>query len=299
MLLHILSSIILPLFLLIGLGALLDRRLKLDLPTLSRLNYYVFVPALSFAKLLDADISAGAMGKVALFSVAHTAVLLALAAALFSARPLRKHRATLTLGTLFFNAGNYGIPLVVLAFGSSMVSVLATVLVVQNFLTFTLGIWLLQRHLKGGRQVWAGVAGAPVVWAVALALAVKGLHLPLPAQVRDPIGYLSDGLVPVALLTLGVQLSRTRLTHGIGPLSAVTAMRLLVSPLAAAGLAALFGFAGPVAAVLIISAGFPVAVNVYILSSECGQDGELASQAIFLTTLLSAATVAALLAFLH
>ena len=46
---------------------------------------------------------------------------------------------------------------------------------------------------------------------------------------------------------------------------------------------------------LAVAAGFPVAVNLTILAAEYRQDEALATQSIFLTTLLSAATVAVLI----
>jgi hypothetical protein len=56
------------------------------------------------------------------------------------------------------------------------------------------------------------------------------------------------------------------------------------------------GVAGPV---LIIAAGMPVAVNVFILAAEYDQDSRLASQSIFWTTALSALTLTAWLALLR
>jgi predicted permease len=111
-----------------------------------------------------------------------------------------------------------------------------------------------------------------------------------------PLNYLSDGLIPMALLTLGMQLARTRLNHSIASLSAVTIMRLVVSPIITTLLVLPFGFTKTVAAVLIVTAGFPVPVNLYVLSAEYRQDEELAGQAILVSTILSALTVSILLA---
>ena len=47
---------------------------------------------------------------------------------------------------------------------------------------------------------------------------------------------------------------------------------------------------------VVISAGLPVAVNVFILSAEYRRDEELASQMVFWTTILSAITLSVLLA---
>ena len=62
MILHILANIILPIFVLIGVGVLIDRAFKPDLPTLSKLNFYVFVPALVFVRLIDSQLNAELIG---------------------------------------------------------------------------------------------------------------------------------------------------------------------------------------------------------------------------------------------
>lgn len=299
MLIQIFTTVILPIFLIIAVGVVLDRRFSLDLPTLSRLNFYAFVPALAFVKLLQADISPGLMASVGIFNLAHTLLLFLISIAVFSLPAVRRHATVLTLGTIFYNAGNYGIPLVLLAFGDSMIGVITVVIVLQNLLSFTFGVWLLERKRRETRQVLLGLLQMPIIYAVIGALALRFVRAAtgwqLPAQIMSPLNYLSDGLIPLALLTLGVQLARTQLTHRLLTLSAITLMRLAVSPLLAAGLLLFFHFHGQVSSVLVVSAGCPVAVNVYILTSEYRHDEDLDAQAILISTLLSGITISLLL----
>ncbi|HEY3340443.1 MAG TPA: AEC family transporter, partial [Anaerolineae bacterium] len=124
----------------------------------------------------------------------------------------------------------------------------------------------------------------------------------LPAPIRDPMTYLSDGLIPVALITLGVQLSRSQMGAQMKRVSLVTVIRLLIAPLVALAMVAFWSIIAPdslagVGPVMIIAAGMPVAVNVYILSVEYQRDSDLASQLIFLSTLISALTLTAWLLF--
>lgn len=299
---HILTSVILPIFVLIGVGILVDRTLKPDLRTLTKLNFHVFVPALIFVKIFEAETHPGQMALVAGITLVHLLLLYVLAYAVFSRRNWRAHRPVLTAGTMFYNAGNYGIPFVAMAFGPEYVSVVAIVLMVQNLLNFTLGIWLFHPRSRGAAAVVKGFLKVPVVPAILLALGLRYLHettgLTLPPAVIIPLRHLSDGLIPVALLTLGVQLSRIRFGDGLRPLGALVIMRLAISPVLALGLVTLFGIHGTLFAVLVAMAGLPMAVNVYILASEYGEDAELASQGVFWTTLFSAGTLTLLLRLL-
>jgi predicted permease len=294
--LTIIVNIILPIFILIGVGVLVDRFFDLDLPTLSKLNFYVFVPALILIKTLDAKLSPALFGTVALFTALHLVIMFALGWLLFGLPRFRAQQPVLTLATIFSNAGNYGIPLATLAFGAQGASVMAIVVMVQNLVTFTAGLWVMDAGRSNWRSVLVGFLKVPVVWAVAVALILITLKLDLPAPIRDPMTYLSDGLIPVALITLGVQLSRSRMGAQLKRVSLVVAIRLLAAPLLALAMVAVWSFVAPgslagVGPVLIIAAGMPVAVNVYILSMEYQRDSDLASQLIFLSTLISALTL--------
>ncbi len=296
MALTIIVNIILPIFILIGVGVLVDRFFDLDLPTLSKLNFYVFVPALILIKTLDAKLSPALFGTVALFTALHLVIMFALGWLLFGLPRFRAQQPVLTLATIFSNAGNYGIPLATLAFGAQGASVMAIVVMVQNLVTFTAGLWVMDAGRSNWRSVLVGFLKVPVVWAVAVALILITLKLDLPAPIRDPMTYLSDGLIPVALITLGVQLSRSRMGAQLKRVSLVVAIRLLAAPLLALAMVAVWSFVAPgslagVGPVLIIAAGMPVAVNVYILSMEYQRDSDLASQLIFLSTLISALTL--------
>lgn len=293
----ILRDIILPVFILIGVGTLLDRFFRLDLPTLSKLNFYVFVPALPLKSLIMSDLDPRLLGGIALFGVAHVAVLYGLGLLAFRPAPLRPHATPLMLGTLFHNCGNYGIPLALLAFGDTGGAVMAIVVVVQSVIQFTLGIWIVQRGRGSAWWALGGLLKVPVVWAVAIGLAVRFSGSTVPGFLMQPIKYLSDGLIPVALITLGVQLGRTRIAGNWLPVGALLAMRLVVSPaIAALLLVALAPWVAPALwPVLIVAAGLPVAVNVYVLALEYNFEPGLASQTIFWSTLLSAVTVTALL----
>lgn len=296
MILDILVNIILPIFLLIAAGYAVDRAFRLDMQTLSRLNFHVTVPALVLIKTLEAKLDPALLGAVALFTAVHFVLLRLAGRALFGARSLRRWEVILSMGAIFYNAGNFGIPLAQLAFGSLGASVMAIVMTVQNFITFTWGLWWMDSGKRNLRQSVAGLVKVPVIWAVLAALALLWLGIELPPPISAPLSYLADGAIPLALLTLGIQLSRSPLVGRLTPLVAVTGMRLLISPLVAFALVAAWDALAPgaldsIRAVLIVAAGLPVAVNVYVLAVEYNRDTTLAAQMVVWTTLLSAVTL--------
>lgn len=290
--------VILPIFLILGVGFGMERIFRLDLRTLAKLNFHVFVPALVFKSLLGADLTGGAFMAIAAFAAVHAGILFLLGWLIATPPRLRRGRDLTALGSAFFNCGNYGFPLVALAFGGSMLGVAATVLMVQNLLSFTLGLWVFERR-RGFWRLIPGLLRIPVVYAVALPFVLRRLEVDLPVPIRDAVGFLGDGLIPVALLTLGAQLTKSPGLRNAVPVGLTALLRLLVSPALAAGLLMLpaFGSLAGYRPVLIALAGLPVAVNVFILAAQYETDADLASQAVFWTTLSSAATMALLLAW--
>jgi len=304
MFLSIFINITLPVFILIGTGILAERTLKIDLPTLNRLSFNVLLPALVFIKTLDANLSPAVFGGVAAINIAHTLLLFAMAWGLFSLPGLKAHRPVATLAAVTPNAGNYGIPLAALAYGATGANVMAIIVMIQIFFTISAGIWIADSGKSDPRQILLGFLKIPLLWTTLLALLLAGLRVQLPIPLRSAVEFLSNGLIPIALLTLGAQLARSRAASQVSLLSLVTLFRLFLSPLLALAMlagwtawsGASLGVAGPV---LVIAAGMPVAVNVYILASEYGQDSPLASQTIFWTTALSAVTLTGWLAWLQ
>jgi malate permease and related proteins len=292
-------QVIFPIFFIILIGALLERALTLDISTLTRINFYAFVPALVFVKMLQADLSLLTMGHIALFVLAHSALMLLIALLLYQHRMFQPYRKVLLLASMLTNAGNYGIPFVLLAFGDRYMSVAAVVLLVQNLLTFTVGVLLMESSQQQRMHILRAISRLPVIYALVAALLFNALSIQLPQPLAVPLEYLADALVPVALLALGTQLGK-----GIGRPSVVlvslpVALRLVIAPLLALAMLPLFTFPHDVGTVLVATAGLPIAVNVFILSAQYHVHEAFASQIVTVSTLLSALSQSAWLAFLQ
>lgn len=294
-LLSIFSDVVVPIFVLIGIGFVLDRAFHLDVQTLSKIGFYVFSPAIMLAIILRSEMQTGEMAQIALFTVVHAAAMYLIAMAVFSVKPFAPHRTVMAFGSAFFNAGNYGFPLMMLAFGQWAVSAIAIVVAVQSILFFTIGLILFNGGHDGLKKALLTLLKMPTFYAILLAFVLRLFHISLPPQIDIPLGYLVDGFIAVALLTLGVQLSASKLGRNVGPIVAVTLSRLALSPLVALGIVHLLHLQEPLAKVMVVGAGLPVAVNVYLMATEFERDAELASLIVFWTTLLSAVSVSVLL----
>jgi predicted permease len=213
----------------------------------------------------------------------------------------RSQTRSLQLAAMFYNSGNYGIPLMALAFPGAGPLLQVFIILTQNIATFTVGIALASSAKATGWRAFLPALRQVSLWAVVAALLVRWQHLPVQ-DIRwlwVPLNYFSEGLVAIALLTLGVQLSQTKVAPHISRLGWAIGLRLIVGPLLAVAFVRVFGFTGEDAAIMIVSASFPTAVNTALLAHEFGADSQFAAATVFYSTLLSMLTVTALVAFLH
>lgn len=302
MLFQIFVDVCLPILAMIGLGWGLDRLFGLDLKTLVKLNLYLFVPAFILVRLSTSDL-AGVIGlKVVAFTVS---VILSMGALSWIVCAIRKQppgqRYAMKLSTMIYNCGNWGIPLMTLAFSELGPVVQVFVLATMNLTSFSLGVFLANAGSSERKGLFRPILKQPSPYAILLALILRASGNPLEEVVFvwTPLNYLADGLVGFALLTLGVQLSQTKPPPPVGNLGIALVIRLVGGPIVATGLTWLFGFHGELAAILILGTAAPTAVNTALLAHEFKADSRFAAAAVLYSTLLASVAVTALLGALR
>src|SRR5688572_26845916 len=107
MLLSILLNILLPILVMVGLGAWLRWKFQVDLATLTKLNIYLFVPAFVFDKVANSRLPWADMGGVVLVTLVQVTTLGVIVwgiGRLFSVS--RKTLCAVALAVMFYNSGN-------------------------------------------------------------------------------------------------------------------------------------------------------------------------------------------------
>lgn len=288
-------TVIAPLFVLIGLGFLVERKLGLDLKTLSRLNFWVFVPAFLFVNIYESKLSGAQLGQIFIHFGIFFPLLGALTwgiASLFGYQD--RMRRALTSTVLFYNSGNYGLPVAQLAFPHSLlpIQVQSAMVMIQNIANFTLGLAL----VAGGRgqrkrETLFALLKFPMLYVLVVAWFMRWTGLAPPEPVNVALHWLKEGLVPVAVVTLGAQMAGLKVPPINGSLALSLSLRLLLGPVLGFGVVWFLGIQGPLAQALAISTSFPTAVNAALLAYEYDNEPQFAAAAVFYSTLLSAVTV--------
>lgn len=291
------AQVLLPILLIVGAGALVQRVHPLDITTLSKLQIYLFVPTFLFVRVFESTLTwgqiAGIAGAILLGKALLAVPLWALLKRLGASRGTT---AVVLLSGVVYNAGNFGIPVAERAFGNAGGAVQALVLMMSNLTLWGIGYGLMVLIAGGGRGALWGYFRLPMLYVTIAAFLLRGLRVPLPDPLLYALRLIADGLVPVALVTLGAQLAQQARWPRWRVIVPVLTLKLLVLPAIMAGVVwALKLWPWPGAMLIVASAG-PTAVNTLLLTLEQGGDAELAADCVFWTTLLSALTVTLVLA---
>lgn len=290
---------ILPIILLSGAGFALGKLLHIDSRSLGRVVFYVFSPVLIFDLLLQNQLKLGEAAVV--IAYAFSFILMMGALTLITGYFLKIERPALIsilITTMFANTGNYGLPLVSFAFGEKALSYAGIYFVTTTFLFYTLGVLLASLGHMNIKEAMLGLFRIPTMYAVLLAVIINIGNIQIPAPVARSIELAAGGTIPLMLILLGVQLTHVEFSSNIRALQLSVSLRLLIAPLAALLLAALFGLQGFSRQGSVTQASMPSMVSATVLATEYDLDAKLVTAVVFISTLLSPLTLTPLLVFL-
>ncbi len=296
--------VLLPVLALVGLGAAVQRWKAIDVKTLVALNLYVFVPCFLFVRVSHSDLSWTDIGMI---GGAVFIPMLLMGGTLFGVmRGLRIEggtTATVLVGGLVFNAGNFGIPVAQLAFGDEGGQVQALIVMFVNTAVFFLGYAVLSLPQGGGiGQALLGYFKLPMIYAIGAGLLVRELGTQPPpglAWLDQSMSLAADGMVSIALITLGAQLAkepRWPKWRMIGP---IVIIKLIAVPAGTGLVVWMMGLWPWPGAQLVLAAAGPTAINTLLLTIELDGDADSMADAVFWTTLACALTVTVTLGILH
>ncbi len=295
-----LLSVILPIVIIVGAGYLLARHTTVETHTLSRVTIYVLSPCLVFTALVRTDLQA--VGGYHLIGLILVHFVLLLAVGLLTGRLIRlprAERAGMALATVLYNAGNYGLPVSLFAFGQEGFRLATVIYVLTAIVAQSLGVYLAS---AGRNTAWRAVSDVfrlPLIYAAILGLLFERTHWPVPDAIWRPLELMGQGAIPLLLIALGVQLGQARPAVLNRSLAVVAGLRLIVSPLLAAALMPWFGVTGLAGSVAILSTSMPTAVNAFLLAAEFDTAPTFVAGAVFLTTIASFLTVSLVLVLIR
>lgn len=292
-------SVVLPIVSIFGLGYILQRIRVLDVKSVSTVAIYIFLPALAFNSLYNANFNKGfTIVIIFAFSLLFCMIVLNKILAKIFKWPQSVESASI-LTTAFMNGGNYGVPVIIFVLPEAAVAYGVFFMVLQQIIMNSFGVYYASRSRSGALKAVKTVFKMPATYAVILAFLCQGLTLEVPASILSVLEMLGAATIPIMMVNLGMQLaSITSLKFNWQVITSATIIRMLISPLLALGFVALLDVEPMIASVIIIVASMPSAATTTLLALEFDTEPDLVSSITLVTTLLSVISLTVLLNFI-
>lgn len=290
---------LLPIMLIAAAGYVLGKTLTVDSRTIGRIVFYIFSPLLVFNLMVTSQLNL----QQALTTVEYTiAVIVIMGTIAFILGKLfrleRAHLLAVILTVAFGNTGNYGLPLVKFAFGDEALAVASIFYVTTTILFNTVGVVIASLGHLDLKSAILGVFKLPILYAVAVALIIKGFGIQIPLPLSRTIEIAANGAIPAMIILLGLELTRIEWTHSLRATGLGVAAKLLIGPLIGLLLASLFGLQGHTRQGSVIEAAMPAAVATTVVATEYNLEPSLVTAIVFLGTIFSPLTLTPLIVFL-
>lgn len=295
-----LIEVIGPIFTLIGCGYALGRRRRVDTESLADVALYVCVPFLLFSALVRHPITGVAAAQVlawqaGMYALSTPAIWL-LARALAWDRPTRS-AVTLSIPTV--NVASYGVPVVLFALGDEALSIVMLLFVYGNIFASSLGVYIAAGGRQRPLQALSSVFKLPLIYTAALAIGINAWGIPIPESVLTTSDLIGKAGPILAIVLLGVQVSRIRIDGGQKAiLGGAIVAKIVIGPLIGVGLTWIMNAQGAVRDVLLICSCLPTAINALVLTTRFNARPDLLGGILIGSTLWSPLSLLAVLYWL-
>jgi malonate transporter len=299
-----------PVFALVACGVLAGRFRLINPGSSEALNRFVYafaLPAMLFLAVyrgsLDELLGSGSFLLGVVLATFGTA-LVGFALSFYTSRSTAPESVMRALNASFANTGYLGIPLVTVAYGERAALPAALATVATNIVSFAVAIVCLEllTNPRGGAvgRALGGVARSPLIWPIALALAVVGLQIKIPLPVERFATLLSAAAGPCALFAIGLFVSQLSIREGFRASWPTSVLKLVLHPLLMAGLAYhVLAIESYWAKVAVVCASLPLGATAFVLAQRYRLLEAETSTGAVLSTAASVLTVSAVMMLLR
>ncbi len=296
------SAALVTVFLTIALGAALRRYAFQNEDAwrvIDRLNYFVFFPSLLFTVLAGSDLSAVAIGPVAMAALSGLAIATALVLGLQAVLKVPGPQfASLFQGALRWN-GFVALAAVAGVVPEGGLPVVAIVVAVLVPILNILSVVVLSRSSANGPTPLARLPGTlarnPLIIACLSGMLLNRQGLLLDSPLGATLETLGRAATPLGLIGVGAGLNLAALRGRTGLIATATVFKLIAMPFLFAAMADVFGLEGAERTVVIICGTVPGATSSYVLARQLGGDATLMAGMVTASTLAALITMPALL----
>ena len=136
------------------------------------------------------------------------------------------------------------------------------------------------------------------LWSIVLGILFNLFNIPITSVGATVVDYLAGATIPLIMISLGLSLNIRGFRNHFKEVSLASIIKLIIYPLIALGVLSLLGITGFNRTIGFIEASMSSAMLGLVIAISYNLDGELTSDCIFATTLLSLVTIPIFLSFI-
>jgi len=310
-------NVLAPVFFVIALGAVLRRTGFISndvLLGMSRLAYWVGLPCLLVRKIANASFDGdGSFDTFWLVFIGMVASIVVGAAVAFATRMRRDQIGPFVQASFRGNLAFVGLAVIMSAFSvlpgldagdlarAERAAALTFGPIVPIYNIAAVLVLLAFQHKLSARSLRTmglQVASNPLLISCLLGVGISLSRWPLPGPVDSTLEILGRFALPLALLCVGGKIAATKLSGQFRLPTLAAIVKLTVGPVLCYFVARWMGVGRVETAVALILLACPTAVASYILTEQLGGDSELSAGAVVVSTVLSIASMAAVVAII-
>jgi predicted permease len=287
--------ILIPIFGIFALGFIGQKKIGFDTKTISTMALYLMSPVLVFRTFYTTKFDL----TYFYLTIYTFALCFCLIAVVYFIAFIRKYSVKETCGMIlassFMNNGNYGTPVVLLLFGSVGLDYAIILMVIQQLVMCTVGVYYAAKGSPEGDGVHSAIRAVkrmPMVYGAALGYLLQVFQIKLGNSISEALDMVANAAIPTVMIVLGMQLAKIsvkNLEREKVSLSLLT--KLAISPGIAYVITLFLPVDEMVKQIMIIMAAMPTAANTTMYALQYNTEPEFVSSATLSSTTLSLATL--------
>ncbi len=303
-----LVSVILPVFGLIAIGRLILRFgivEKGETKGLTSLIFWILLPSLLFLSIVGSRTPPRLDVIGVYFAVALPVFALSVLGGLALLRMSVTQGALFGLNAAFGNTVLLGIPIVGAIWGAAGLTILLSIIAAHSLLLLPAATVLVEldrgEHrrplLHTVRDTVVGSLKNPIISSILAATAWNWTGIPVPEGLRRILELLAQAAPALALISLGASLPGWRRGTVGAPVLAAVAVKLAVMPLCMGLAVTMAAIPQPAAIIMVVTAALPTGANAFLLAHRSGAMMEVSAATVVVATVVSIATLTAILSW--
>lgn len=199
------------------------------------------------------------------------------------------------MAAIFGNNVQLGVPIVQVSLGNQAMPTISLLIIFSVLLLWTTAIASVEFCKSGSTKDWVKIFRSllkvfknPIVLGIITGSAWGLTGWPLPDFAARTLGYISSATTPIALIVVGMGLAQHSFSAALPKGLAISSLKIIVHPILVYIFARFIGLDETTTNACVLTAALPVAINVYLMATEFRSEEGAASNAIFVSTMLSA-----------